>query len=295
MPLQSMTGFARIDGGDADCAWYWEIRTVNGKGLDVRARLANGLDSLEPQVREIIGKHLKRGNCSVNLFIQRESGGLGVQLNEAILADVLKAADRAAEISGMDRPTLESLLNVRGVLEVNEGQESDAVQDQRKAAMLVDLEKAVQTVSAARGEEGARMHALLNTLIDQIEGLVGGLTTAPGRDLTAVREKFQTKLDRMLEDSTSMDPQRLHQEVVLLATKADIEEELGRLTSHVAAARDLIARDEPVGRQLEFLSQEFNREANTVCSKSNDEAVTQIGMELKTVIDQFREQVQNIE
>lgn len=295
MALQSMTGFARVDGGDGSCSWYWEVRTVNGKGLDIRPRLPNGFDSLEPLVREACGKHLKRGNCAINLFMQREGGGVGVRLNEAMLTDLLKAADRATELTGMDRPSLDNLLNMRGVLEFSEGQDSDEVMDGRKTAMLADLEKALSDVAEARTGEGSRMLGVLSDLIGQTEVLVGELTAAPGRDLKTVREKFQAKLDRMLGDNQNMDPQRLHQEVVVLATRADIEEELSRLTSHVTAARELLAKSGPVGRQLDFLSQEFNREANTVCSKANDEQVTQLGLKLKTVIDQFREQVQNIE
>lgn len=295
MTLQSMTGFARVDGGDKDCTWYWEVRTVNAKGLDVRARLPAGHDALEPKIRQACARKFKRGNCAVNLFVQREASGVGVALNEAVLASVLEAAEQAARQSGLAKPTLDSLLNVRGVLEVSEQRDDDATRAARFDALMDDLEKALDLLVTARSEEGDRMQSALSAQVNVIEGLVEKLTSSPGRSIEDVRQRLQTKVDRLIADHEGVDPQRLHQEVVLLATKADIEEELARLTSHIVAARDLLSRDEPVGRQMDFLAQEFNREANTVCSKSTHETVTTIGMELKTVIDQFREQVQNIE
>lgn len=295
MTLYSMTGFARADGSDERCTWYWEIRTVNSKGLDVRARLPAGYDAMEPKVRKLCTAHLKRGNCAVNLFIQRETGQVGVQLNEAVFLDVLKAAERAAELSGMQKPSLESLLGLRGVLDVSEGREDDESRADRQAQMLTDLEAALTSLVQARRDEGTRIHTVLSDQIDTIEGLISKLEAAPGRAVETIRDKFQVRLDRLMTDREGVDPHRLHQEIVLLATKADIDEELARLKSHIAAARQLLSSNEPSGRQMDFLAQEFNREANTVCSKANEEAVTQLGMQLKTVIDQFREQVQNIE
>ncbi len=295
MTLNSMTGFARVDGADERCSWYWEIRTVNSKGFDVRARLPVGYDALEPKVRKACGDRLKRGNCTVNLFIQRDAGGVGVQLNETVLQDVVQVAERAAELSGLPKPDLGTLLNVRGVLDVTEGREDDDVRTARQTTILADLEKTLTAVVHARREEGARMFAVLSGHIDTVEVLVDKLEMAPGRTLEVIRDKFQARLDRLMDDRDGIDPHRLHQEVVLLATKADIDEELARLKSHIVGARDLLSSTEPVGRQMDFLAQEFNREANTVCSKANEETVTQLGMQLKTVIDQFREQVQNIE
>ena len=295
MTLQSMTGFARIDGGDAHCTWYWELRTVNSKGLDVRARLPSGHDALEPKVRQACTARLRRGNCNVNLFIQRESGDVGVRLNEDVLADAMQAAERAAEVTGLAKPTLDTVLGIRGVLDVSEAREDEETKKARLNVMMVDLDRALDAIVDARTREGERLKSNLAAQVDEIESLTTNLATAPGRSIEEVRAKFETRLEKLLVDKRDVDPHRLHQEIALLATKADIEEEIARLQSHVTAARELLEQSEPVGRQLDFLSQEFNREANTVCSKANHENVTKIGMQLKTVIDQFREQVQNIE
>jgi uncharacterized protein (TIGR00255 family) len=294
MTIRSMTGFARIEGARAPARWHWEVRSVNGRGLDLRLRLPPGLDSLEPRLREVAQKRLARGNVSANLALVREAGVGAIRLNEAAFMQVVAAADRARELTGSARPPLESLLAVRGVLEVAET--SELAEDEALSKDLVtSFDRALLALIEARATEGRRLAAVLSDQLVQIEGLTATAASSPARSVDAIRQRLAEQVARLLETSSALDPSRLHQEAALIATKADIEEEVQRLGSHVAAARELLAAPEPVGRKLEFLAQEFNREANTLCSKANAPEITRAGLALKAVIDQLREQVQNIE
>lgn len=295
MTIRSMTGFARTDGAHGSTSWYWEIRTVNGRGLDLRLRLPPGYDALEPRFREAVGQHLIRGSITVSLNVSSERSVSEIRLNEAVLAQVLVAADRVANLTSCEVPRVEGLLGLRGVLEIVEAQESEAERDARTSAVLASLRTALAGVLKARTDEGGRLAVVLSGQVAEVETLTQRIAASPSRSPEAVQARLKEQVVRLLDASQSFDPVRLHQEAVLLATRIDIEEELMRLASHVVAARELLASQEPVGRKLDFLTQEFNREANTVCSKANDGDIQRAGLALKAVIDQMREQVQNIE
>lgn len=296
MSISSMTGFARADGAAEGLEWTWELRSVNGRGLDVRLRLPPGYDAIEAPVREAIAKRLVRGNVSVSLTVERRNGAGAVRLNEAILADILKAADRAAELSGGTRPDTAVLLTMKGVLETSENAlESPEVRSAREAHLLASFEDAADKLVSARRAEGRKIEAVIEEQVVQIERLAGDVRASPSRTPDAIRARLKEVIGRILEASGSFDPERLHQEAVLAATRADVEEELARLQAHVAAAREIMSETGAVGRKLDFLAQEFNREANTLCSKANAVDVTRLGLSLKSVIDQLREQVQNVE
>jgi len=296
MAISSMTGFARTDGIGQIYAWVWELRSVNGRGLDIRSRLPPGLESLEGPVREAISKRLVRGSVTVNLVLERHSGAGSVQLNEAVLADILKAADRVVALTGGHRPDTAALLAMKGVLEVSESHFNDEDEKARRiGVLLASLDEGLAALVAARRAEGARLEAILREQIAEIERLAIEVRNSPSRTPEAIRARIKENIGRVLETGANFDQERLHQEAVLVATRADVEEELARLSAHVAAARDLLAEPGAVGRKLDFLAQEFNREANTLCSKANAVDVTRLGLALKSVIDQWREQVQNVE
>ena len=298
MPLTSMTGFACSDGTCDRTSWTWEVRSVNGRGLDVRARLAPGYEGLEPRVREACAKRFQRGNIQVNLAVRRAGAETEVRLNEEALLRVLAAARRAAEIARVSPPSLDSLLAIRGVLEVAEPQESAEAGAARSAAMEASLAEALDGLCAARTAEGRRLQAVLVEQLERIAQQTLVATQSPARTPEAIGRRLGEQVQRVLQasaESGQIDPTRLHQEAALLAARADIEEEVQRLGSHLTAARELLAQGGAVGRQFDFLAQEFNREANTLCSKANAPDITKAGLALKVVIDQMREQVQNIE
>ncbi len=291
--IKSMTGFARTEGALGPARWHWEVRSVNGRGLDLRLRLPPGLDLLEPKLREAAQRRLVRGSINATLTLQRETTAATIRLNEAVLADVIRAADRVRELAGGERPRVEALMSIRGVLEVAEPDEGAS--DEQVNAMLASFNEALEKLIAARASEGARLGAIFVEQLERIEALVASVSASPARTTEAIQKRLAEQVRRLTEASSTLDPERLHQEAILIATRADIEEEIKRLTAHVAAARELMAAQEPVGRKLDFLAQEFNREANTLCSKANDPKITRNGLALKAVIDQMREQVQNIE
>jgi len=295
MTIKSMTGFARADGSLGTVAWHWEVRSVNGRGLDVRVRVPPGYESLEPAIREAVGKHLVRGNVTVSLSADRQEGSQAIRLNEEALAEVVKAADRVRELTGCALPRADGLIGIKGVLEVSEEEEEAEETTARFEAMLDQLNEVLAALVSARSAEGQRLKEVLNAQLAEIERYVNLIESSPARTPAAVAARLKEQVDRLLETGNALDPQRLHQEAVLLATRADVEEELKRLTAHVGAARELLKDNGAVGRKLDFLAQEFNREANTICSKANDVEITRAGLALKTVIDQMREQVQNIE
>ena len=290
-----MTGFGRSEGSLGGVSWAWELRSVNGRGLDARLRLPPGYEALEPAVRDAVGKRIFRGSVTVNLSSQRDSGATELRLNESALEQVLKAADHIRHLTGCERPRPEGLLALKGVLEVVEAVDDEMIVAERTKAILQSLEEAISGLVAARAAEGQRLATVLNGQIGEIERLVGIIERAPGRSVDAVKSRIAEQVARLVEASSALDPQRLAQEAVLAATRADVEEELKRLKAHVEAARDLAAESGAIGRKLDFLAQEFNREANTLCSKAADPETTRAGLALKTVIDQMREQVQNLE
>jgi uncharacterized protein (TIGR00255 family) len=295
MALKSMTGFARTDGVHGETSWHWEARSVNGRNLELRLRLPSGLDAIEIRARNLCQEQLTRGNCSITLGVQRETGRMEIRLNEAALRQALEVAERAKALTDMAPPGLDSLLAMRGVVEVVEGSESEDAQAALAQALLAGLKTALDQLVQARQAEGERLAKVIANQLAQIESLVERAVKASARQPQAVAARLAEQVNRLSETGAGLDPERLHQEALLLAAKADIQEELDRLRAHVAAASELLQHDQPVGRKFEFLAQEFNREANTICSKASDIEISRTGLELKTVIDQLREQVQNIE
>ncbi len=294
--ISSMTGFARAEGRKDARSWTWEIKSVNAKGLDVRCRLPNGFERLEKPIRDRAGKLLKRGNVSVMLNMRRQEGEAGVRVNHAVLEELLAALPEIRErVADVREPSLDGLLGLRGVVEPIE---EDLTEDQRaelEAEILNDFEEALDALAAMRGEEGARLSDTLDARLDDIARLCGEAEKLAAMQPAALRERLKTQVQALLDDIPAIPEERLAQEAALLMSKADLREELDRLQAHREAAKDLMATGGAVGRKLDFLCQEFNREANTLCSKSQDIDLTRIGLDLKAAIEQLREQVQNIE
>ncbi|WP_181701803.1 YicC/YloC family endoribonuclease [Chthonobacter albigriseus] len=294
MALTSMTGFARRDGSAEGHRFAWEIRSVNGRGLDLRFRVPPGFDAVEMKARARAGERLGRGSVTANLTLSRETAEQGFHVNHQLLDLLVETARRYAETPGLQPASIDGLLAVKGVVEA-----VDAVADEtRQKALETALAKAFDAVLedfvAARRAEGAALSRILAAQVDEIERLVDAAEALPARTPEAIRARLEEQLALLLvrED---LDVVRLHQEAALIATKADVKEELDRLKAHIAQARELMATEVAVGRRLDFLAQEFNRESNTLCSKSNDTELTRIGLSLKAVVDQFKEQVQNVE
>jgi uncharacterized protein (TIGR00255 family) len=295
MTLKSMTGFARGDGVHGDTSWHWEARSVNGRSLDLRLRLPSGFEALEIRARGLAQEKLARGNCTINLWVKRETGRTEIRLNEIALQQAQAVAERARDLTGLKHARLDTLLAMRGVVETAEGEESEDAQAALHHAMIASFAATLDELVRARSAEGERLQAVIDKQLSAIARLIEAAASAAARQPAAIATRLSEQIARLTEAGPALDPERLHQEALLLATKADIQEELDRLRAHVAAANELIASGQPAGRKFEFLAQEFNREANTVCSKSADIETTRTGLELKTVIDQLREQVQNIE
>ena len=294
MTLSSMTGFSRESGFSAPFRWAWEIKTVNSKGLDLRLRLPPGFDSLDVPVRAAISKILARGACYANLTAARESPSVTARLNRELLANLMETLATMPRPEAIGPFTLDGLLGVRGVIETGEADEDEGALEQAKAEILVGLDAALAQLTTMRDSEGAALAAVLAQRIDRIETLTKAADASPARQPQAVRERLRQSLAQLC-DLGRLDEARLYQEAVLLAAKADIREELDRLYSHIAAARKLLADGGAVGRRLDFLAQEFGRETNTLCAKSNDASLTSLGLELKVEVEQLREQAQNIE
>jgi len=298
MPLASMTGFARAEGGDGGLTWVWEIKSVNGKGLDVRPRIPTGFDGLEQAVRGLVGRYCSRGSLSVSLATEMPTRTPEVRINRPLLDRLIAELDAVRNdhnlVPTADTPRLEELLSIRGVIETVEADEA-VDPDARQALMIADFERAMDALSSARAEEGKRLHAVLDGHLARVEALVDEMSALAALQPDALKARLREQVATLLEASPSLSEDRLAQECAILIAKGDVREELDRLSAHIAAARDLMAESQPVGRRFDFLCQEFNREANTLCSKSSDTDQTRIGLALKAVIDQIREQVANIE
>ena len=295
--LKSMTAFASAQGSQGALSWAWEMRSVNGKGLDLRLRVPDWIPGLEQGLKDSIGKAVNRGNLSVSLKITREDGTGQLAVNTQTLNDVLTAietVEAAAMTKGISLApaTAADVLSVRGVMEAGG---TDDNLEALAQTLLSDATPIIDALVAMRASEGERLSTILSAQIDEIEQLTDRATTLITTRRDAMDAAFHAALSRVLDGAVQADTGRVAQEIALLAVKADVTEELDRLRAHVAAARELLAAGSPVGRKLDFLAQEFNREANTLCSKSQNTELTQIGLALKTAIDQMREQVQNVE
>ncbi len=295
MTLMSMTGFARTHGVHGDTSWHWEARSVNGRTLDLRLRMPTGFEGLEVTARSLAQQKLARGNCVINLWVKREIGHTEIRLNEAALRQAQSVADRAQDLTGLKHARLDTLLGMRGVVETVEAEESEEARAALNHAMIASLALALDELVRARESEGERLQVVIEKQLAAIARLTDSIADAAAQRPEAIALRLREQIARLTDASSTLDPERLHQEALLMAAKADIQEELDRLRAHVAAANDLIGSGQPAGRKFEFLAQEFNREANTICSKASDIETTRIGLELKTVIGQLREQVQNIE
>ncbi len=290
MSLQSMTGFARVASQNESFQWSWELRSVNGKGLDMRFRIPPGWERLDPIVRATMQKTFKRGSMSINLDLKPVAGQQQLMINKELLEQLVSACKENGEEPRMDR-----LLNIRGVLEMSDDK-SDAANDEAlQKGILASLNEAISSLKSHREEEGKRTFQMLETHIDKIAELVPLAAGTAGAQPQAIRDKIQGQIDELISKNNGIDEDRLAQEAAILAVKADIREESDRLGAHIKAARDLLSQGNVICRKLDFLCQEFNREANTLCSKSSDIKLTQIGLELKATIDQLREQAANIE
>ncbi|WP_068089411.1 YicC/YloC family endoribonuclease [Polycladidibacter stylochi] len=296
MTLSSMTGFARLEGNWKEYHWAWEIRSVNGKGLDIRMRLPQVGDSIEATLRKKISAVLRRGNISLNLQFHKDQSDLQLVVNETVLKQYLSIVDKLQQLlPDAPSPTIDSILAQKGILEAQETETEEAKQ-QLQQQLLISFDMLLVELQAMRKSEGEAIHKLLTDQLGKISDLTATAEALPSRQPEAIKAKLVKLLDDIMNASAGkLDEQRLYQEVAILATKADIQEELDRLKAHVEACQQLLDKDGSVGRRMDFLAQEFNREANTLCSKSNSVELTAIGLELKTVIDQLREQTQNVE
>jgi uncharacterized protein (TIGR00255 family) len=295
MALSSMTGFARGHGVCGSYAWAWEIKSVNGKGLDLRLRLPHGWDAIEVPVRTHAAETLARGSIQANLTVDRSGVVPVVRVNAAVLDAILAAMRRLGTQIEASPPSLDGLLALKGVMDVSETEERDEERRQVEAAAVAGFKEVLGALASMRREEGGALARVLATRLDGIAELAGRADKSPGRRPEAIRARLAEQVATLLAQSERFDPDRLHQEAILIATKADIREELDRLAAHVAQAKRLIGQGGPAGRRLDFLAQELNREANTLCAKAGDVELTNIGLELKAAVEQFREQVQNVE
>jgi len=290
-----MTGFARCDGAGETYRWTWEIRSVNGKGLDLRLRLPPGFEYVEFTARERVAASLVRGNVQATLSAHQQPGTTRIRINEEVLAEIIAAMAAIGARLEVQPPTLDGILSVRGVVETAEVEPDEATRERLAGMLLADLDRALADLIDARRNEGAAIAAVLHGRLDEIERFVRSAKNLPSRTPDAIRKRLAEQIAALLDAAPALDSDRLFQEAVLLANKADIGEETDRLDAHIAAARGLLAEGGPVGRRLDFLAQEFNREVNTLCAKSNDRALTAIGLELKALVEQMREQIQNLE
>ncbi|MES2472242.1 MAG: YicC/YloC family endoribonuclease [Pseudomonadota bacterium] len=295
MTVASMTGFAESTGGHGGLRWRWEAKSVNGRSLDMRLRTPPGYDGLEPPARRLAGERFQRGSFQISLTVETEAAARGLSIDAAALASAVRIAREVAAETGMAPARVDGILALKGVIVQDEGVVLDEqARGLRDAAILESLAMALDLLAKARGNEGAKLAALMNAQIGDIERLTQEAAALAAAQPEALKARLSAQLAELMAGA-QVAPDRLAQEVALLATRADVREELDRLTAHVQDARALMAQGKGVGRKLDFLAQEFNREANTLCSKSSDIALTRIGLALKAVIDQFREQSQNVE
>src|SRR5882672_3812476 len=275
MVLSSMTGFARSHGASGPYAFGW--------------------DDLEASAKKRAGELLSRGTVYANLNLKRANAVSTIRINEEVLASIVRVAGVLAGKIDAVAPSIDGLLAIKGVIEVVEPESDEAEDKAAKAAAAAAFEQALANLVEMRQREGVTLGLILSQRMDEIEGLAKKAEAAPGRKPDAIRARLAEQIAALLESSDRFDPDRLNQEAIMIAAKADIREELDRIASHISQAREMIGKGGPVGRRLDFLAQEFNREVNTCCSKSNDLELTNVGLEMKNVVEQFREQVQNLE
>jgi uncharacterized protein (TIGR00255 family) len=290
--IASMTGFARSAGTTGAVQWLWEIRSVNGRGLDIRVRVPNGFDAAGEAARAALSKALARGQCQLALTLTRPEAAAKVRIDESLLASLAAAVARVPHPAGVGPATLDGLLGLRGVVEAEN--EAGADPEALNRDLVAGIGSLVADLLSARRAEGARLHAIVSEQVGDIARLTQAAEDCPARRPEAVRARLGEAVAALV-GAGGLDPDRLHQEAVLLAAKADVREELDRLRAHLAAVGELLAEGGAIGRRLDFLAQELGREANTLCAKAGDISLSRIGLDLKAVVEQFREQVQNVE
>ncbi len=295
MALSSMTGFARGHGVCGPYAWAWEVKSVNGKGLDLRLRLPPGWDAIEVPVRARAAETLARGSIQANLTVERTGVQPVVRVNTAVLEAVLATVRQLAPRIEASPPSLDGLMALKGVMEVGDVEEREEERRAAETAVTAGFAEVIGALADMRRHEGAALGRVLEARLGEIAALAQRAELVPGRRPEAIRVRLAEQVATLLAQSDRFDPDRLHQEAILIAAKADVREELDRLAAHIAQAQLLIGQGGPIGRRLDFLAQELNREANTLCAKANDVELTNIGLELKAAVEQFREQVQNVE
>ncbi|MGH6621876.1 MAG: YicC/YloC family endoribonuclease [Alphaproteobacteria bacterium] len=298
MTVTSMTGFARAAGEQGPWQWAWEAKSVNARALDIRFRTPQGHDRLEMAGREAVSKIFKRGSFNLSLSVQRGDAGEGdrpMRINKPLLDQLVAEASRYGGKVADEPPRIETLMTVRGVVEPIEAPEDEAVVGERMSLMLQSLVQALTALNAARREEGGRLKAVLHGQLEELAQFRKDAASADATRPQKIVERLRAQIAELLADTKGLTEDRVHQEVALMIAKGDIREELDRLDAHIASARELLDAGDAVGRRLDFLCQEMTREANTLCSKSGDIELTRVGLAMKAKIEQFREQVQNVE
>lgn len=291
-----MTGFARVSADFADWTWSWELKSVNAKGLDIRLRASSGFDALEPVGRARLSKLFSRGNLTVGLTLKRSGADAGYKINEGHLKAMLDVAKSIqAEIPDAAPLSIDGIMALWGVIEADDDDMDEAKRVDLNKKLLNSLDIAARALVANRAEEGAQLSVVLTEFIDKLDNLLGQATDSVESQPATIRARLKDQIEQVIKDASQVDAVRLEQEIAILMTKADIREELDRLRAHIISVRELMSTGGAVGRRLDFLCQELNREANTICSKAHETALTRIGLDMKATIEQFREQVQNIE
>ena len=293
MAIESMTGFAREAGTVATHAFAWEVRSVNGRGLDVRVRVPPGFEMFSEAARKQMSAAFSRGTLHVNLAITSAAAPARPRINQEALAALVEAAATVSLPAGMAPASLDGLLAIRGVVEIAEEAEDAAAALEKP--VLAALERLVASLKQARLGEGLALETVIGGHLATIARLTGEAENHPARSVEAVKARLAAQVAALLETGNALDAQRLHQEAALLAVRADIREEIDRLHAHVTGLRELLAQGGPIGRKLDFLAQEFGRESSTLCAKAGDPGLSRIGLDLRTTVDQLREQVQNVE
>lgn len=297
--IASMTGYARAQGSDDRRRWVWEARSVNGRNLEIRCRVPQGFDRLENPARTAVGGRLKRGNVSLTLTLTSERQSKPLRINRSLLTELGALVEEVRKSTGAAAPSADGLLRVRGVIEEEEeGEQTEEALAALDKALSATLDEVLKALVVARAAEGKALATVIDGHVGEIEGLCKRAAERAQVQIGTVRSRFESQLAEIMERVPALSEERFAQEVALLVGKADVREELDRLAAHIAQARTLLAEaraDNPVGRKFDFLCQEFNREANTLCSKSADIELTRIGIDLKGAVERMREQVQNVE
>lgn len=294
MTISGMTGFARAEGEHAGQRWIWELKSVNGRGLDLKLRTPPGLDTLEPALRAAVSAKFKRGSLQASLNLARDAAAAApIKIDFALVERLIQAGETFG--ARVEKPRWDGLLAVRGVVQTEDvAEQTEEERAALEAALLAGFSAAVEKLAEARQAEGRTLRAVFSEAADRMEALIvaarGSAAAAPSAALERIKQRLEA-----LSPDIKLDPTRVAQEAAIAATRADVQEELERLAAHTLELRQLLAKPEPAGRRLDFLSQELTREANTLCSKSADLELTRIGLDLKTVVDQIKEQAANVE